>query len=63
MSAEEPRRESDQLPEEGPAGQVPDDAPGEAREGAERNPGGADEPDTATGNPRAAGARRPDESG
>jgi hypothetical protein len=63
MSAEEPRRESDQLPEEGPADQVPDDVSGEAREGAERSPGRPDEPGTATGNPRAAGAEEPGESG
>ncbi|MGE5636555.1 MAG: hypothetical protein ACM3UV_06415 [Nocardioidaceae bacterium] len=57
------RAESDQLPEEGPAGQVPDDAPGEAREGAERTPGRPGEEGTATGNPAAAGADDPDEGG
>jgi hypothetical protein len=44
----ETREESDQLPEEGPGEQVPDDAGGAAREGAEEG--------TATGNRDAAGA-------
>ena len=38
---ETPREESDQLPEEAPQEQVPeDDGDGEAREEAEENPGG-----------------------
>jgi hypothetical protein len=49
-----PRRESDQLPEEGPADQVPDDQGG--REHAEDSPGVPGEEETATGNPDAAGA-------
>lgn len=48
--------ESDQLPEEGPAEQVPDDAGGHAREHAEESPGVPGEEGTATGNPDAAGA-------
>jgi hypothetical protein len=40
--------ESDQLPEEGPGEQVPEDA--------EHNPGVPGEEGTATGNPGAAGA-------
>jgi hypothetical protein len=41
------REESDQLPEEGPAEQVPDDAGGTSRDDAERNEPG--EEDRATG--------------
>jgi hypothetical protein len=44
---------SDQLPEEGPAEQVPDDGGGGA---PEPQPGVPGEEDTATGNPDAAGA-------
>jgi hypothetical protein len=51
--------ESDQLPEEGPSGQVhEDDSGGEARDDAEDNAGAADEKesgDKATGNPANAG--------
>jgi hypothetical protein len=51
--------ESDQLPEEAPSEQVPDDAGGSAREKATENPGGADEGDEgaqqATGNRKNAG--------
>jgi hypothetical protein len=57
---ETPREESDQLPEEGPAGQVPDDAGGSARDEAEHSPGVPGEEGTATGNPDAAGAEDPD---
>jgi hypothetical protein len=57
---ETPREESDQLPEEGPAGQVPDDAGGgDARDEAEQSPGVPGEEETATGNPDAAGAEEP----
>jgi len=49
-------QESDQLPEEGPAEQVPDDAGGPAREDAQESPGVPGEEGTATGNPDAAGA-------
>jgi hypothetical protein len=57
---ETPREESDQLPEEGPAGQVhDDDAGGGARDEAEQSPGVPGEEDTATGNPNAAGAEEP----
>ena len=53
---ETPREESDQLPEEGPAGQVPDDSgEGAARDEAEHSPGVPGEDETATGNPDAAG--------
>ena len=48
------REESDQLPEEGPAEQVPDDDGGEAREETERNEP-ADDEGQATGNPANAG--------
>jgi hypothetical protein len=48
---ETPKR-SDQLPEEAPADQVPDDA----EEGAEQSPGVPGEEGTATGNPDAAGS-------
>ena len=57
---ETPREESDQLPEEGPAGQVPEDEGGPAREEAERSPGVPGEEETAIGNPAAAGAEDPD---
>jgi hypothetical protein len=58
---ETPREESDQLPEEAPAEQVPDDeGGGAAREQAERTPGVPGEEETATGNPDAAGAEDPD---
>jgi hypothetical protein len=53
---ETPREESDQLPEEGPAEQVPDDAGGSAREDAQDSPGVPGEEETNTGNPDAAGA-------
>jgi hypothetical protein len=43
------RKESDQLPEEGPPEQVPDDAPGDAREDAEDQPGVPDEEERGTG--------------
>ena len=57
------REESDQLPEEGPAGQVHDDddeSQGAGREDAQEQAGGADEDGDegegqATGNPDAAG--------
>jgi len=55
-----PREESDQLPEEGPPEQVPDDKGGAAREEAQQTPGVPDEEETATGNPDAAGAEEPD---
>lgn len=50
------RQESDQLPEEGPPEQVPDDAGGEVREEAEDSPGTPGDEGTATGNPDAAGS-------
>ena len=56
---ETPREESDQLPEEGPPGQVPEDHDGPARDQAERSPGVPGEEETATGNPDAAGAEDP----
>jgi hypothetical protein len=52
---ETPREESDQLPEEAPPEQVPDDAGGAARDEAEESPGVPGEEGTATGNPNAAG--------
>jgi hypothetical protein len=48
--------ESDQLPEEGPAEQVPDDTRDDPRRGARENPGTPGDEGTATGNPDAAGA-------
>jgi hypothetical protein len=54
------REESDQLPEEAPPDQVPDDAGGSARDEAEESPGVPGEEETATGNPDAAGAEDPD---
>jgi hypothetical protein len=55
------REESDQLPEEGPGQQVPDDDAGDSREGAERTPGVPGEDEQSTGNPDAAGSEDPDE--
>jgi hypothetical protein len=61
-SMETPREESDQLPEEGPPEQVPDDeSGGGSRDDAEETPGVPGEEETATGNPAAAGAEDPDE--
>ena len=54
------REESDQLPEEAPSDQVPDDSGGAARDEAEQSPGVPGEEETATGNPDAAGAEEPD---
>ena len=57
---EKPGKESDQLPEEGPAEQVPDDT------GSERDRDGSPVPGdegTATGNPGAAGSDEPDDGG
>jgi hypothetical protein len=53
---ESPREESDQLPEEAPPEQVPEDTGGAARDEAEESPGVPGEQETATGNPDAAGA-------
>jgi hypothetical protein len=57
---ESPRKESDQLPEEGPPDQVPGDTAGAARDEAEESPGVPGEEETATGNPDAAGAEAPE---
>ena len=55
--------ESDQLPEEGPGSQVPDDDSGAgSRDDAEENPGVPGDDDQSTGNPDAAGSSDPDES-
>ena len=58
---ETPGQESDQLPEEGPAGQVYDDDGGAGRNQAEKGSGvpGENE-ETGTGNPDAAGVEDPD---
>ncbi|HYY23701.1 MAG TPA: hypothetical protein VE780_17675 [Thermoleophilaceae bacterium] len=53
---EHPKRESDQRPEEGPAGQVPKDVDRSARDEAEGTPGVPGEEEHATGNPDAAGS-------
>ena len=58
--SERPREESDQLPEEGPAEQVPDDGGGAARDEAGDSPGTPGDEGTATGNPDAAGSDEPD---
>ena len=52
---ETPREESDQLPEEGPPEEVPEDAGGPAREEAERTPGVPEENGQATGHEENAG--------
>jgi hypothetical protein len=49
VSSERPREESDQLPEEAPAEQVPDDAGGDARDEAEKTPGVPGEEERGTG--------------
>ena len=60
---ESPGEESDQLPEEGPAGQVPDDDGQGSRDQAKESPGvPGEEDETATGNPDAAGADESTES-
>ena len=48
--------ESDQLPEEGPSEQVPDDDTGADREDADESPGVPGEEEQSTGNPDAAGS-------
>jgi hypothetical protein len=59
---ERPREESDQLPEEAPAEQVPEDETGGgSREEAEETPGVPGEDETSTGNPDAAGAEDPEQ--
>jgi hypothetical protein len=54
------RDESDQMPEEGPAEQVPDDTDDDSRDEADENPGVPGEDEQATGNPEAAGSSDPD---
>lgn len=56
--SEKTPEESDQLPEEGPGGQVPDDG-GPEREGGEDSSGTPGDEGTATGNPDAAGSDEP----
>jgi hypothetical protein len=57
------REESDQLPEEGPGGQVPDDdSDTGARDDGEENAGVPGDDEQATGNPDAAGSSDPEES-
>jgi hypothetical protein len=50
------REESDQMPEEGPSTQVPDDDTGKERDDANENAGVPGEDDESTGNPDAAGS-------
>jgi hypothetical protein len=54
------REESDQMPEEGPGQQVPEDDDSASRDEAEENPGVPGEDDQSTGNPDAAGSEDPD---
>jgi hypothetical protein len=49
------REESDQMPEEGPSPQVPEDDTGAEREDAGENAGVPNEDEQSTGNPDAAG--------
>jgi hypothetical protein len=49
VTTERHPEESDQLPEEAPPEQVPDDAGGEARDEAEENPGVPGEEERGTG--------------
>ncbi len=55
------REESDQLPEEGPGQQVPDDTRDEVRDEAERSPGVPGEEERGTGQPQDQGG--PQEAG
>ena len=50
------RDESDQLPEEGPSEQVPEDETGAERNDADETPGVPGEDEQGTGNPDAAGS-------
>jgi hypothetical protein len=52
---ETPREESDQLPEEGPPGQVPEDTGEESRDEAKENAGVPGGEGQATGHPENAG--------
>jgi hypothetical protein len=52
---EHPGEESDQLPEEGPAGQVEEDTGEGERDEAKDSPGARDDDEDATGNPDNAG--------
>jgi hypothetical protein len=52
------RKESDQLPEEQPAGAVPDDDDTATRDSAQEQSGVPGEEETNTGNPGAAGAEK-----
>jgi hypothetical protein len=55
------REESDQMPEEGPEQQVPDDDSDETRDEADESAGVPGEDEQSTGNPDAAGSEEPDE--
>jgi hypothetical protein len=55
MAAEKEREESDQLPEDAPPEQAPEDDAGKARAEAEESSGVPDEQGQATGNPANAG--------
>jgi hypothetical protein len=56
------REESDQMPEEGPGEQTPDDDSGSgARQDAEENAGVPGDDEQSTGNPQAAGSDDPDD--
>jgi hypothetical protein len=53
---ERAKQESDQMPEEGPPTQVPEDEGSSARDEAEETPGVPGEDEQSTGNPDAAGS-------
>ena len=56
------REESDQMPEEGPGEQVPDDDSGSgSRQEADENAGVPGDDEQSTGNPDAAGSNDPDD--
>jgi hypothetical protein len=62
MTAMQGHEESDQMPEDAPSGQVPEDeGGGESRDQAEENAGVPGEDEQGTGNPGAAGSEDPDE--
>jgi hypothetical protein len=62
MTPTQEHEESDQLPEDAPSRQVPDDdSGGDSREQAEGSAGVPGEDEQSTGNPEAAGSEDPEE--
>jgi hypothetical protein len=61
VTAVQRHEESDQLPEDGPQQQIPEDDASESRGQAEENPGVPAEDEQSTGNPGAAGSDDPED--